>query len=284
MAGEFTQIDANATGVLYALTGVEPPGPQVWTGLYRMGAGLPAGYSVVNAWTQTWLAPAKGVNGGIYIVARTSPTAGFLGRVQALVTKLNSNAKGFAYRYILWIDNPDPADGILSAQALAFSQQGSDSSSGTVSILAELKLRNIVLVIAPDTRVTSADGAALRFVQFAGKSITLSQRLFGSSQIGTVTSDAAFALADPAAPGGGFSFDMTLTTGGVRDDLATLRTGIVYSTGEAANYRKEFSTALAKETTGKTFTVSVRLNPIHPTFSSPALPSSPTTAPQPRSR
>jgi hypothetical protein len=263
MAGQFVSIEANGAGTLYGLQGSAAPGSAGWTGFYVTGAGSPPTIEVAAAWTSYWAPPIGRINGGIYVAAPSAPAAGFLARLQSLVATLNQNAGNLAYRYVLWISDPDTAAGVAAAQALPFSP-GGNSSSGSVAVQAAIKFGTIVLLVNVGAAIQSSDGISLRLVQF-NNAITLNQWLGKPLQIGTVTGNAALALADPAQAAGTMAMPMTMTTSGVRDDLATLRTGISFSTELAGGYRKEFATALAKETLQRGFTMAVSLNPLYPT-------------------
>lgn len=264
MAAQFEQIDSNATGALYALTGFDGVAPQGWSGFYVTGTGLPSAITVAAAWNANWRAPVLGVNGGIYVVAPRAPAAGLLARLQSLIATLNQRANKLAYRYILWIADPDSSVGVSAAQSLAFAQ-GSDVNSGTVTLQANIALRNFVLMVNNNTTLRSSDGAAIRVVQF-NNAVGFSQRIGTPVQIGTVTGDATLSVADPAATAlGTVAMPMTMTTAGVVDDLANLRTGAAFATGKDNAYRELFGTVLAKETQQRVFTLAARLNPLFAT-------------------
>lgn len=264
MAAKFEQIDANSGGALYALAGFDGVAPAGWCGFYAVGAGLPSTIAVPDAWSAYWRAPVAGVNGGCYVLLPRAPTAGLLGRLQSLIATLNARANGFAYRYFLWFTDPDTNVGVAAAQTLAFAQ-GSDRSSGVVTVQANITLRNLVLLVNNGASLRSPDGATVRIVQF-NNAISLSQRIGTPIQIGTVTGDAALGTADPTAVAlGTFVMPMTMATAGVADDLANLRTGTVFATGLGDAYRELFGTVLAKETQGRVFTLAVRINPVFAT-------------------
>ena len=149
-----------------------------WTGflLYQQDSVPPVALSFNDAWQNYPGIPSSNINGGCYLFCGTKPGdySTFLDRLMELLNDLNTNENSFAYRYFIWLFNPDAtkSDDLLP-QCLPF-KNGDNPLKGEIVNQTGSSVRknaisfgNIYMVLPGEIRI-EADPATntISFKQF----------------------------------------------------------------------------------------------------------------------
>jgi hypothetical protein len=209
----------------------QPVTDAAWSGyLLTAGAGSLTELTAEQAWKNYWGVPIQGVNGGCYLFCslRPSDAPALLARLLGYIAKLNNNVQGFAYRYLIWIENPDTLDDIR-AQQIPFVRSGS-SDNGQTQGFSSLKFRNIAFQVAAGVSLTADyDLPAISLLPF-GSTSTLSfwNSIGVPKSFGAVTSAGVIAIAGEGAGRVEVPLRINVADSTLNNDLRTMRTGIEY--------------------------------------------------------
>lgn len=236
-----------------------------WTGYLLTAGADEAQLTAQNAWEGYWGTPTSNVNGGIYLFMpeRPSDPIGFLQRLLTYIARLNGQASNLAYRYLLWIQNPNSGSDI-EAQAINFARSG-EGQRGSVKEPARLIFRNIQLQVAQGVDLLADyDPPAFTLRPFGAATLQFVNTIGQVSEFGTVTSPARIEV-DGGAPG---RTSMTMQVSAVipqgDNDLRKMRTGVEYFKRTDGGLLSGHLYPVLNKTATSQFFFQVQVDPLHP--------------------
>ncbi len=227
----FERVAENNDAGLYAWSTTDDA-PSGWTGyLLPQGAQALDSIPADDAWSDHWGIPIRGVNGGTYVFLEAAPADvdALLDRLLAYIDRLNIVMGNRAYRYLMWVANPDDTADDIVAQQINF-VKAERGDGGSVAVLSQLSFRNVSFDAEAGVRLQSdAAAPSISLVPFQTEAtIGFTNAIGPPRSFGKINVPMVVGIAGPAPGRLEGAVELKVADVNRRNDLRTMRTGIQY--------------------------------------------------------